>query len=63
MKTGKEEIVGLLVALERYAARDEEAEEARWTAVSERLAGRAGGHPGPDRPDRRRPRRTAGRSR
>ena len=38
MKTGKEEIVGLLVALERYAARDEDAETARWTSVTERLA-------------------------
>jgi L-seryl-tRNA(Ser) seleniumtransferase len=38
MKTGKEEIVGLLVALERYAARDEDAEMARWTSVTERLA-------------------------
>jgi L-seryl-tRNA(Ser) seleniumtransferase len=38
MKTGKEEIVGLLVALERYAARDEVAEEARWAATVGRLA-------------------------
>jgi D-glucosaminate-6-phosphate ammonia-lyase len=35
MKAGKEEIVGLLVALERYLARDEAAEIARWA----RLAG------------------------
>jgi D-glucosaminate-6-phosphate ammonia-lyase len=38
MKTGKEEIVGLLAALERYAALDEEAEHDRWVAVADRLA-------------------------
>ena len=38
MKTGKEEIVGLLVALERYADRDEAAETARWTARRRALA-------------------------
>jgi L-seryl-tRNA(Ser) seleniumtransferase len=38
MKTGKEEIVGLMVALERYAARDEDAESARWASVTEHLA-------------------------
>ncbi len=38
MKTGKEEIVGLLVALERYAARDEVADHRRWAGLSERLA-------------------------
>lgn len=46
MKTGKEEIVGLLVALERYAARDETADEARWTVVSEHLAAGLAGIPG-----------------
>jgi L-seryl-tRNA(Ser) seleniumtransferase len=38
MKTGKEEIVGLLVALRRYAVRDELAERQRWIALTERLA-------------------------
>ncbi len=46
MKTGKEEIVGLLVALERYAARDEAAEAARWAAVTEHLAAGLAGIPG-----------------
>jgi D-glucosaminate-6-phosphate ammonia-lyase len=46
MKTGKEEIVGLLVALERYADRDETAETARWTAVADRLAEGLAGIPG-----------------
>ena len=46
MKTGKEEIVGLLVALERYADRDEAAETARWTAVADRLAIGLAGIPG-----------------
>ena len=46
MKTGKEEIVGLLVALERYAARDETAETARWSAVADRLAAGLAGIPG-----------------
>ena len=46
MKTGKEEIVGLLVALERYAARDEDAEAARWASVTERLAAGLAGIPG-----------------
>ena len=32
MKAGKEEIVGLVVALERYLAQDREAEDARWEA-------------------------------
>jgi D-glucosaminate-6-phosphate ammonia-lyase len=38
MKTGKEEIVGLLVALRRYAERDEAAETRRWTRLTEQLA-------------------------
>ena len=46
MKTGKEEIVGLLVALERYADLDEAAETARWTAVADRLAAGLTGIPG-----------------
>jgi len=46
MKTGKEEIVGLLVALERYAALDEDAERRRWTALTERLAAGLAGIPG-----------------
>jgi L-seryl-tRNA(Ser) seleniumtransferase len=46
MKTGKEEIVGLLVALERYAARDEAAESARWTDVADHLAAGLAGIPG-----------------
>jgi L-seryl-tRNA(Ser) seleniumtransferase len=32
MKAGKEEIVGLVVALERYLAQDREAEDGRWEA-------------------------------
>ena len=46
MKTGKEEIVGLLVALERYAARDEVEESARWAARTDRLASGLHGIPG-----------------
>jgi D-glucosaminate-6-phosphate ammonia-lyase len=38
MKTGKEEIVGLMVALQLYAERDEGAERRRWTALTDRLA-------------------------
>ena len=38
MKTGKEEIVGLIVALERYAERDEAADGRRWADLAERLA-------------------------
>ena len=38
MKTGKEEIVGLLVALERYAARDEASERRGWDDLTGRLA-------------------------
>jgi D-glucosaminate-6-phosphate ammonia-lyase len=37
MKVGKEEIVGLLVALERYVERDEVAESARWRELAEAL--------------------------
>ena len=46
MKTGKEEIVGLLVALEGYAARDEGAESARWTEIADHLAAGLTGIPG-----------------
>ena len=63
MKTGKEEIVGLLVALERYADLDEAAETARWTAVADRLAGGLDRDPRADGPARLRPRPTAGPSR
>ena len=45
MKTGKEEIAGLLVALDRYAARDEVAEGARWAAITEHLAAGLRGTP------------------
>lgn len=38
MKTGKEEIVGLMTALRRYAQRDETAEYARWLDLTDRLA-------------------------
>jgi L-seryl-tRNA(Ser) seleniumtransferase len=37
MKAGKEEIVGLLMALERYLARDEAAEIARWLRLAEEI--------------------------
>ena len=38
MKTGKEEIVGLLVALRRYADHDEGARRQRWMELMDRLA-------------------------
>jgi L-seryl-tRNA(Ser) seleniumtransferase len=38
MKTGKEEIVGLLVALGRYADRDEAVEHERWAGLTAGLA-------------------------
>ncbi len=41
-KTGKEEIVGLLAALRRFAARDVEAERAAWMARLEAVLGAAG---------------------
>jgi D-glucosaminate-6-phosphate ammonia-lyase len=37
MKAGKEEIVGLLVALERYLERDEAADIARWRRIADAL--------------------------
>jgi len=43
MKVAKEEIVALLVALERYVARDHDAEAARWEAVAHRLVDALGG--------------------
>lgn len=46
MKTGKEEIVGLMVALRRYAERDEAAERGRWLALTDRLALELGRIPG-----------------
>ena len=46
MKTGKEEIVGLLVALRRYAERDEADERRRWAALTDRLAAELGRVPG-----------------
>jgi D-glucosaminate-6-phosphate ammonia-lyase len=46
MKTGKEEIVGLLVALRRYAERDEAAERRRWASLTVRLADELGRIPG-----------------
>jgi L-seryl-tRNA(Ser) seleniumtransferase len=46
MKTGKEEIVGLLVALRQYADHDEAAELRRWTSLTERLAAELGQMPG-----------------
>ena len=62
MKTGKEEIVGLLVALRRYADHDEAAEAARWTALTERLATELARIPGLTA-RRSPPKRTAGRCR
>lgn len=38
MKVGKEEIVGLIVALQRFVARDEAAERAAWQAKIEHVA-------------------------
>jgi seryl-tRNA(Sec) selenium transferase len=38
MKAGKEEIVGLVVALQRYAERDENAEHQRWLGLAEALS-------------------------
>jgi D-glucosaminate-6-phosphate ammonia-lyase len=46
MKTGKEEIVGLLVALRRYADRDEAAERRRWQELTDRLATELSAIPG-----------------
>ena len=46
MKTGKEEIVGLLVALRRYAEHDEDAVIRRWTTLTDRMAHALGEIPG-----------------
>lgn len=46
MKVGKEEIAGLVKAVELYVQRDEEAELARWNAVAGRVAERLAGLPG-----------------
>lgn len=46
MKTGKEEIVGLLVALDRYAELDETAQFAGWSAIAEHLVAGLAGIPG-----------------
>ena len=45
-KAAKEDIVGLIVALERYLARDHEADLARWRAQSEYMVERLRGLPG-----------------
>jgi D-glucosaminate-6-phosphate ammonia-lyase len=45
-KAAKEDIVGLLVALEAYLARDHDADLAHWQAQSEYLAERLAGLPG-----------------
>jgi L-seryl-tRNA(Ser) seleniumtransferase len=45
-KVGKEEIVGLLVALERFAAGDEVARRAEWRAMLEQIVAAAGEAPG-----------------
>jgi len=37
VKVGREEIVGFVVALRRYLARDHEAESARWRSMAERI--------------------------
>ena len=39
MKVGKEEMVGLLVAVERYFLRDHEADQERWLAMCKHVAG------------------------
>jgi L-seryl-tRNA(Ser) seleniumtransferase len=46
MKVGKEEIVGLIVALRRFVARDHAAEAADWEAQLRRLADELEGMPG-----------------
>jgi D-glucosaminate-6-phosphate ammonia-lyase len=48
MKVGKEEIVGLVVALQRFAQRDEQAEQARWRAMMTHIAERVRGIRGVD---------------
>jgi seryl-tRNA(Sec) selenium transferase len=46
MKTGKEEIVGLMTALRRYGEQDEAVVRARWLGLVERLALELGRIPG-----------------
>jgi seryl-tRNA(Sec) selenium transferase len=46
MKVGKEEIIGLIVALERYVKQDHLAEEERWNARARRVVNRLQGIPG-----------------
>ena len=46
MKVGKEEIAGLVVALEGYVAQDEAAEMAGWEAIVDELVSRLGAAPG-----------------
>jgi L-seryl-tRNA(Ser) seleniumtransferase len=46
MKVGKEEIVGLVVAVERYLAQDRQAEDTRWEAQVATLVDRLGALPG-----------------
>jgi D-glucosaminate-6-phosphate ammonia-lyase len=46
MKTGKEEIVGLLTALRRYATHDESEERRRWETLTSRLAASLSDVPG-----------------
>ena len=47
MKVGKEEIVGLIVALERFVKQDHLAETERWAARARRVADGLQGIPGP----------------
>jgi len=46
MKVGKEEIVGLIVALERYVKQDHKAEMERWNLRARRVVSRLQGIPG-----------------
>jgi L-seryl-tRNA(Ser) seleniumtransferase len=46
MKVGKEEIVGLMVALERFVKTDHVAETERWNARARRIVGQLQGIPG-----------------
>jgi D-glucosaminate-6-phosphate ammonia-lyase len=46
MKVGREEIIGMLVAVERWVARDHDTEWAQWEARCDHIAGRVSGIPG-----------------
>ena len=46
MKVGKEEVIGLVAALERFVRQDHQAETERWTARAERIVGRLQDIPG-----------------